>query len=318
MKFLNVNGLWVLQAPEGAEDSAASGGPAGEDAGSEGESEFEEMHEAFESDSNDEAEEESESESDVDYSDEAAQDKDEPDAAEEELDADEEDEADDEGDEKEEEPEDDEDDEGEEQPQEMTSEQLQEARNQFMEGLAEQFEISDEEADMLRVEPEKALPKLLARATTQAVEYAVNIMRQNMPTLVGTQVQQQAQAQEVQSKFFGKFPELNNKKAVKVATQVAKTYRQLNPDASVDEVMDNVAYLTYRKMGLPMDQLMEKLSDEQEEFRPSQVQKKQKQGFKPANAGKQNAAATRQHRQDDNEFAELANLLNDDSYFDED
>lgn len=313
----------LLQAPEEGEDGAAAGGPADTDAGSEGESEFESLHDeiesgSYEDDVDEGGSDESDSKDDAAAEEETLEGEENSDAEDSEED-DEDDGADEDGEEEDPGKEDEEDeDEGEEQPEPLTPEQLTEARNNFVQGIAEQIEISDEDAEALITDPKSVLPKLLAENMAKSVEYAVNIMRNNLPTLVGSQVQQQSRAVEVENKFFGQFPELKSKQAIKVATQVAKVYRETNPDASLEETMENVAFLTYRKLGLPMEKLMEKLGGgDGEEFRGG-TQRKQKQGFNPANAGKQSGAAPHPGQaQPENEFEELATLMQNDSMYEE-
>lgn len=321
-----VNGRWVVMAPagdEGAEDGGANGAPAGEDAGSEGESEFEDMAESFESGSYDEVEEgeaEDESESDAE-SDDSQQDETDESSEETEEDEDADAEADEDGtdkDDDEEDADDEEEDEGE-KPEPLTAEQIETARNEYIDSIAEKFAITDEEADQLRTEPEKVLPRLLAKTHTQALEQAVAIMRQNLPQLVGSQLTQQSTAKEVEGKFFGKYPELKSKKAMRTAEKMAKAYRSANPDADLDEVMDNVAFMTWKKLGLPMDKLSERMNGTQsEEINRSSQERRSKESFRPASPGKTGAENRRPASGEaESEFEEIANLMDNDSYFDE-
>lgn len=316
MKFLNVNGLWVLQAPEEAENGDAAGGPAGEEASSEGESEFESMAESFEASSYDDEVEEGGDESTEETADKETPSSKADDGESEEVETEEDASETDEDESKEEEETDEpEEEEAEEKPEPLTSEQIEEARNQYIDQMAEQFTVSDEEADLLRTEPEKVIPKMMARAMTQALEQSVQIMRNNLPQLVGTQLTQQSKAQEIETKFFGKYPELKDKKAVKIAEGAAKAYRQSNPDASLEEVMDSVAFMTWKRLGLPMDKLAERMNDAGDEvFNKSSIPPKGKSGYAPANPGKTGAERTAS-RESTSEFEELVNLMENDSMF---
>lgn len=323
-----VNGRWVLRAPAGEEgdsDVGADSAPAGKDAGSESESEFESMAEEFESSSYDDAEEgEDESESESDPGSESSQQESDEGAeteSEEEGDESEADEGDDPEEGKDEDADETEEDDAEEEPQaeQMTPEQLEEARNQYIDSIADKFSISDEEADQLRTEPEKVLPRLLAKTHTQALEQAVAIMRQNLPTLVGSQLSQQSTAKEIEQKFYGKYPELNSKKAEKVTERMAKAYRSANPDADLDEVMDNVALMSWKKLGLPMEKLSERMyGNQSEEVNRSTQKRSGKQSFQPAQPGKTGAEQRRPaSRESESEFEEIANLMQNDSMFDD-
>ena len=320
LTFNYITGEWMRRAPEKGAEGDATGGPAGEEASSESESEFGDMAESFESDSYDDEAEEGEEEAEVEPEKEAASADDEQDVVEDEGEAEEDLEADESEGKEEEEAEPEEDDDAEEEQPQLTAEEVETARNQYIENMAEQFSISDEEADLLRTEPEKVLPKMFARVATQALEQAVNVMRHNLPKLVDGQLTQQSQAKETETKFFGKYPELKSKAAVKIAEGVAKAYRNANPDASTDELMDSVAFMTWKKLGLPMEKLSERMNGAEDEVFNATGKAPGKQGaYAPAKAGK---TATERSKpasgQPSSEFEEIAHLLDNDSIFDTD
>lgn len=303
-----------LQAPAESE-GGAEGAPAGEDA-SLGETEGGEFEydENFDDDvipeetSEEAGEAEADAEEDAgteEESDDSSQDEETEEDAEGEEDSEEEAEADEQQEEVEAEA-----------PAQLSPEDLQKMRDDFISQTAEGFQFSEEEAEELRVEPEKALPKILAKVQVQALESAVQIMRANLPELVRQQLGANQSAMTAEKKFYGKFPELKSKEAVKVAEGMAKAYRSANPDATLDEVIDNVGYMTWRKMGLPLDQLMAKMGGGmEEEFTPATRKTGKKAGFKPEQAGRVSAARTASKPPENNEFAAIADaLLNDDNF----
>jgi hypothetical protein len=319
--FTMKNGFLVKMSPEEAESGAAGSGPAGTESSSESESEFMSMGDAFEADSYDtdfadddvEVETAAEEEAAPEPIEEEVADDEGVEEAETEFEADDStDEGEEAGKEKEKDA-----DEVEEAPQVMTSEELTVARNSYIDQMAEQFSISEEESDLLRTEPEKALPKLMARMATQTLEQAVQIMRNNLPQLVGSQLTQQSTAKEIEGKFFGKYPELNTKPAIKAAENAAKAYRAANPDADLDDVMDSVAFMTWKKLGLPMEKLSERMtSAKSEEFNPAGKARKAKPSFVPANPGKTGSDQRPGRQKASSEFEDLANLMQNDSMFD--
>lgn len=275
-------------------EGASEGAPAGKDAGSKDATDYAEIADSFESDesvSEGEQGESQETSEDTDAEEETFESEEESgdevetdteDTSEEEEETDSEEEKEEEGQE---------DDEEEEQPEQLTDEQRQELRQNYMDSYAEKFQFSDDEIDQLRTEPEKALPKMLAKVHTETMEYAIKMMQANLPGMVRTQMQQAEVGQKAGEKFFSKFPELKEKKAVKEAEKIAKIYREQYPDADQDEIIEQVGFMTWKKMGLPMEKLAERMgmgSRVTEEVDIPERSGKQKSGFKPENPGRQN------------------------------
>lgn len=119
----------------------------------------------------------------------------------------------------------------EEQPPAPTKEELAAQREEFLENIASQFAISDDDVNMLLNEPEKILPMLGARIYEKAVmdmaPYIQQQVQQAMgyvPTIVTQHTQQQAAAQELENSFFSEAPGL--------VAHKEQVYALLQPDAS--------------------------------------------------------------------------------------
>lgn len=320
---MNIANKWKLCSPAES-DGGAEGAPAGEEAGSE-----EVTEETFEfaedydddvipeeedvisqkADEEGEGEEESGEEEESDDTSGEEESEEEPDAEEEE-----EPEAEEEGNEEEKEEE--------EPPKQLTEEEITQMREDFISQTAENFTFTEEEIDGLRTEPEKVLPKLLAKAQVQALESAVQMMRHNLPELVRSQLTANQTAMTAEKKFFGKFPELKTSEAQKVAERMAKAYRTANPEAGLDEIIDNVGYMTWRQLGLPLEGLMKKMGDGMEEtFEAADRSKGKKtkgKGFSPEGAGKVQTAKPAASADDDNEYVKIAEMFLNDDNFDDD
>lgn len=303
---------WMIRKylAEATDEGSADGAPAGEEAGSHDDTDYGDIADAFERDSTEsnEVAESGDTETEEEEGFEGQDGEAEADETDSEGTESDEEEVEQEGDDQ-----DDDQEEVEEQTQ-LTEEEVQAQRQQYMESYAEKFKLSEEEIDELRTEPEKVLPKMLAKVHTETMEYVVNLMRHNLPQMVNQQLQVSKSNADVEEQFFGKFPELKNKKAVKTAERIARAYRQVNPDAPANEVIDQVGFMTWKQLGLPMDKLAERLgmgAMKEEVEKAPESGKGKRQGYTPESAGKMTQTPPK-NPEGNNIFEEIADILNND------
>lgn len=156
-----------------------------------------------------------------------------------------------------------------------------ETREQFLTRAATQFEaaykLSDDEAELVGPEVASVLPKLAARMAMDIYGQVGRLMKSHVPDIVRSVTQQDLAANEYETTFFSKHKDLVEHKDTLVG--IAKLYRQLNPDASPEVMMDEVAALARVKLKLPLTP--------QEQTPPPQQQKmiRNPPGVSPAPAG---------------------------------
>ena len=105
------------------------------------------------------------------------------------------------------------------------------------------YALSDEDKNALIAEPDKVLPGLAARMhVTMQVQLAQQIA-QILPGIIQGQLQQATKVQGLESSFFGQYPELNKPQFRQTVQESLAMIRQVNPQASREEVMRDGAAL---------------------------------------------------------------------------
>ena len=105
------------------------------------------------------------------------------------------------------------------------------------------YALSDEDKNALIAEPDKVLPGLAARMhVTMQVQLAQQIA-QILPGIIQGQLQQATKVQGLENSFFGSYPELNKPQFRQTVQESLAMIRQVNPQATRDEVMRDGAAL---------------------------------------------------------------------------
>lgn len=139
--------------------------------------------------------------------------------------------------------------------QQPTAAEVAEAQRQFNEklttGMAEQFtkEISEEDARELIANPEKVLPKLMAKASIAGMQMAMHFMQQTLPQVVRQQANEQLSGRELEQQFYSANRDLSAHKTV-VNKMVSVAKETLEPGASTEDILKEAASLARRKLKL--------------------------------------------------------------------
>jgi len=187
--------------------------------------------------------------------------------------------------------------------QQPTPEQTAEAQRQFNEkltaGMAEQFtkDISEEDARELIANPEKVLPKLMAKASIAGMQMAMHFMQQTLPQVVRQQADEQLSGRELEQQFYGTHKDLAANKAV-VNKMVSVAKETLEPGASTEDILAEAASLARRK--LKLDQPAATATKPAAPARPAPYAPVKSGGARPT------PAATPAKPAADNPWAELA------------
>jgi hypothetical protein len=105
------------------------------------------------------------------------------------------------------------------------------------------YALSDEDKNALIAEPDKVLPGLAARMhVTMQVQLAQQIA-QILPGIIQGQLAQANKVQGLENSFFGQYPELNKPQFKATVQESLAMIRQVNPQASREEVMRDGAAL---------------------------------------------------------------------------
>lgn len=105
------------------------------------------------------------------------------------------------------------------------------------------YALSEEDKTALIAEPDKVLPGLAARMhVTMQVQLAQQIA-QILPGIIQGQLAQANKVQGLETSFFGTYPELNKPEFRQTVQESLAMIRQVNPQATRDEVMRDGAAL---------------------------------------------------------------------------
>ena len=128
--------------------------------------------------------------------------------------------------------------------------QWQEDRVKYEAELEKYFAFSEEDAEKLRDAPDEVIPKLAAKLYLDIYQTVTNGMYKVMPQVV-TAVTEQKQAREALTKsFYGKWPDLNKPEYAKVIATVSATYANLKPQATTEEVLQEVGEMAMAALKL--------------------------------------------------------------------
>lgn len=137
-----------------------------------------------------------------------------------------------------------------------TPEQLAAARAEFTAKLTSNLEenfrtqLTDEDARELVVNPEKVLPKLMAKASLTGMEMAMHFLQQQLPQFVKQQTAEQLTGVELEKQFYTENSDLNGHNAI-VNKMVSVAKATLEPTATQAEILAEAAALARRKLKLP-------------------------------------------------------------------
>lgn len=128
------------------------------------------------------------------------------------------------------------------------------AEGQIVNDLAQRFQLSAEDVELLQAQPEAVLPQMAARVLYQAIASVHRQLEEFGPRMVEQYVRQSDAYKKNENDFFSMHPGLKTMTEEQKASvgAIAKVYRQMNPNASRDDVMKSVGLLAHQKFGIPI------------------------------------------------------------------
>lgn len=190
----------------------------------------------------------------------------------------------------------------------------QKLRESYVSEISKQYQMSKEDAEKFVLNPNEVIPRLAANLHAnilqQAVSTVMQAMQQVLPQMV-TQVQTQREAtQTAEDQFFSRWPELKAHRDKVIAT--GRLFRSQNPNASMDEFIQQVGINSWLVSGLPPAGLVGKLNGGSQQQQPQQqVQQQPLRGFQPAAPG---AVAPMAPQQASNPFEAMAIEMKEDFF----
>jgi len=130
----------------------------------------------------------------------------------------------------------------------ITEEMRQFARQQALAGLAERYKLSEEDASALQIEPEKVLPKLAANLHAAIYEQVLQRVVAEAPAFIESSLRMQDSTRKAEEAFYGRWGSLRNHEAE--VNKVAVMWRQMYPNASLEEAIEGVGQAASALLGL--------------------------------------------------------------------
>lgn len=106
-----------------------------------------------------------------------------------------------------------------------------------------EYALTEEDKVALISEPDKVLPGLAARMHVRMQVQLANQIAQILPGIIQSQLQQATKVQGLETSFFGQYPELNKPEFRQTTLESLAMIRQVNPQATREEVMRDGAAL---------------------------------------------------------------------------
>ncbi len=125
-----------------------------------------------------------------------------------------------------------------------------EVRTSVLEQMEKSYQFSEEDANLVRIEPEKALPKLAARLFVDIYEAISHGVYTQLPTIINTLSEQRASSTKHEGSFFEAFPELNKPEYAEQLGRTGKFWRDQNPDATAEQAVQGIGTTAMAMLGL--------------------------------------------------------------------
>lgn len=121
--------------------------------------------------------------------------------------------------------------------------------------LVQHFSINEEDAGLLQTEPDKVLPKLAANLYLDVFEAVVKTVQGMMPSQVQNVMQTQTVNQKNETDFFGAWNKLDrgNAEHTNMLTRIGTAYRQLNPQATKEQFIQEVGAQAMVALRIPLE-----------------------------------------------------------------
>lgn len=130
---------------------------------------------------------------------------------------------------------------------------LEEYRKNAVGKLESYFALDQAAADELTTDPVAAVPKLMARTMFETIQATMQAVHHFLPQMIEQQNVRQVAAKEAEDKFFGAWPKLDRKVHNEYIRQAAAIYRQMKPQASLDDIIRDVGAQTMVAFKIPAE-----------------------------------------------------------------
>lgn len=132
-----------------------------------------------------------------------------------------------------------------------TPQQLADKKAVELAKLEQLYALSDEDSAAMFAEPDKVLPKLLAKMHQQAAQSVLDSMQTTVPQIVQTAEAATRVETEARQAFFSVNEDLMKPEYEAAVLKIGAMYRQVNPKASKVEAIQKIGELARVALNLP-------------------------------------------------------------------
>ena len=118
--------------------------------------------------------------------------------------------------------------------------------------LTQEYAIPQDVASQYVTEPEKMLPELAARLHIRIATALGQVISQILPSVITPIVEQKLQAIKLENEFFQQYPQLTDQRFRPVVMHSIALARQVNPNATREQVMSDGAMLAATKLRISL------------------------------------------------------------------
>jgi hypothetical protein len=120
---------------------------------------------------------------------------------------------------------------------------------------SDRFKLTKEESDLLDTDVNSAISKIMARtyyeATTSALNLIDRLVKQELPSLIDGHTQSTMTYSKAEDGFWREWPNLDPKADGPAVNQAANLYRQMNPQAPLEDAIKYVGTMVSALTGKP-------------------------------------------------------------------
>ncbi len=114
------------------------------------------------------------------------------------------------------------------------------ARKEVVDFMAGRYKLSEEDAALLQTAPEQVLPRMAANLYADVYDAVFQTINAQLPQLIRGVLTQHESQRQFWATFFEKWPMLNKPEYREPIGRAIQLYRQLNPKASAQQMVDDV------------------------------------------------------------------------------
>lgn len=122
-------------------------------------------------------------------------------------------------------------------------------RDKTLTALEPLFQMTAEEAEQLRVEPEKIMPKLAARVAFESMVMTFQSLQTQLPQLIGATMSNHQTQIESDKQFKARWPELYADEHKELVLNSINAYRAANPKATMEQLIEGAGAFAMIALG---------------------------------------------------------------------